>query len=65
MAAMGHPVVGDPLYGAVRSPFNRYFLHAHRLVFTSPASGERVALISPLAPELEEWLSSLRGPAPK
>jgi 23S rRNA-/tRNA-specific pseudouridylate synthase len=65
MAAAGHPVAGDPLYGAARSPFNRYFLHAHRLAFTSPATGERVELVSPLPPELEEWLSSLCGPAPK
>lgn len=55
MAALGHPVAGDPLYGAKRSPWNRYFLHAHRIGFRSPATGERVTIESPLPPDLEEW----------
>jgi len=59
MAAIGHPVAGDRLYGATPSPWNRYFLHAHRLGFTSPATGERVTVISALPPDLAEWKSSL------
>lgn len=59
MAAIGHPVAGDRLYGAKPSPWNRYFLHAHRLGFTSPATGERVTVISPLPPDLAEWQASL------
>lgn len=59
MAALGHPVAGDRLYGAKASPWNRYFLHAHRLGFRSPASGERVVVESPLPPDLVEWKGSL------
>ena len=60
MASIHHPVAGDKLYGAKPSPWNRYFLHAHRLVFRSPASGEEVTVVSPLAPELVEWKAGLR-----
>lgn len=59
MASLGHPVAGDRLYGAKPSPWARYFLHAHRLGFRSPQTGERVSIESPLPPDLVEWLGSL------
>jgi 23S rRNA pseudouridine1911/1915/1917 synthase len=59
MAAMGHPVAGDRLYGAKPSPWNRYFLHAHRLGFRSAATGERIMVESPLPPDLIAWKNSL------
>jgi 23S rRNA pseudouridine1911/1915/1917 synthase len=59
MASLGHPVAGDRLYGAKASPWNRYFLHAQRLGFRSPATGVRVSLESPLPPDLAEWTASL------
>jgi len=59
MAALGHPVAGDRLYGAKPSPWDRYFLHAHRLGFRSPATGETVVAVSPLPPDLVEWKTSL------
>ena len=59
MAALGHPVAGDRLYGGKASPWNRYFLHAHRLGFRSPATGEKVMVESPLTPDLVEWKGSL------
>ncbi len=62
MAALGHPVAGDRLYGAKVSPWNRYFLHAHRLGFRSPASGEKVVVQSPLTQDLVEWIASLDPP---
>jgi len=65
MAALGHPVAGDRLYGAKTSPWNRYFLHAHRLAFRSPANGERITVVSPLPPDLAEWKSALHHPGPK
>lgn len=55
MAALGHPVAGDTLYGARPSPWKRYFLHAHRLGFRSPATGETVVVESPLPADLTEW----------
>jgi 23S rRNA pseudouridine1911/1915/1917 synthase len=59
MAALGHPVAGDRLYGGKVSPWNRYFLHAHRLGFRSPATGAQVIVESPLPADLVEWKASL------
>jgi 23S rRNA pseudouridine1911/1915/1917 synthase len=59
MAALRHPVAGDRLYGARPSRWNRYFLHAHRLGFRSPATAEQVIVESPLPPDLTEWKNSL------
>jgi 23S rRNA pseudouridine1911/1915/1917 synthase len=59
MAAIGHPVAGDRLYGARASAWNRYFLHAHRLGFESPATRERVTVVSPLPSDLESWKAAI------
>ena len=60
LASIGHPVAGDKLYGApTAGEYGRYFLHAARIAFTSPQSGERVMVEAPLAPELSEWLSQI------
>lgn len=64
LASIGHPVAGDPLYGAAKQvagmpPLDRYFLHAHRLSFDSPATGERVVVESPLPPALVAWMGML------
>ncbi|HLJ45729.1 MAG TPA: RluA family pseudouridine synthase [Bryobacteraceae bacterium] len=56
-SSIGHPVAGDKLYGAPASEYGRYFLHAARITFTSPESGERVTVAAPLPPELEHWLT--------
>ena len=57
LASIGHPVVGDTLYGAGKSELGRYFLHAHRITFSSPTSGRRITVVSPLAAELEAELT--------
>jgi 23S rRNA pseudouridine1911/1915/1917 synthase len=55
MAAAGHPIVGDPMYGRKKEPreFPRLFLHAHTLSFIHPGTGERLTFASPLPPDLE------------
>jgi 23S rRNA pseudouridine1911/1915/1917 synthase len=58
LASLGHPVAGDRLYGGPEG--SRMFLHAWRIGFTSPATGERVAVEAPLPTELEQWLAGLR-----
>jgi 23S rRNA pseudouridine1911/1915/1917 synthase len=58
LASLGHPVAGDRLYGGASGP--RMFLHAWRIGFTSPASGERVFVEAPVPAELEQWLAALR-----
>jgi 23S rRNA pseudouridine1911/1915/1917 synthase len=57
MAAIGHPVVGDARYGAPdrRLGAGRFFLHAFRLGFVHPASGERVEFSAPLPRDLEGY----------
>lgn len=60
LSSIGHPVAGDTLYGAAArpagiEPLGRPWLHAARVVFTSPASGARVAVEAPLPEELARW----------
>ena len=44
-ASMGHPVVGDSLYGDAQAQYQpRMYLHASRLEFTHPQTGERVVI---------------------
>lgn len=62
LASIGHPVVGDPLYGgADRRPHaGRPFLHARRLSFVHPGTGKPVAFEVPLPADLGAVLRSLR-----
>ena len=57
LSSMGHPVVGDSLYGAPALP--RFFLHARRIAFVSPASCEPVTVESPLPAELSDIIKEL------
>ena len=58
LAALGHPLVGDVLYGAPDEPgFGRVFLHSWRLAFAHPMTGARLEFRSPLPDELLEYLS--------
>ena len=61
LAAIGHPVVGDAAYGGVRtgvvSP--RPFLHAARLEFEHPVTGEELAFESPMPADLLAVLADL------
>ena len=48
MASVGHPVLGDPLYGHKHMPnADRLMLHAYSLTFTHPATGERMTFTAP------------------
>lgn len=58
-ASIGHPVVGDALYGREDSRIGRHFLHAAYLEFEHPASGERVHFHSHLPNELQRLLEEL------
>ena len=51
LAQTGHPVLGDPVYGGLRKGFPELVgqcLHARRLSFVHPATGERLTLECPL-----------------
>jgi 23S rRNA pseudouridine1911/1915/1917 synthase len=59
LAAIGLPVVGDTLYGVADPVLKRQFLHAWRLAFPHPISGEAVELESPLPEDLQAALERL------
>jgi 23S rRNA pseudouridine1911/1915/1917 synthase len=57
LQAIGHPVCGDPDYGtAGLLGLERQFLHAARLAFSHPTTGERVEVRSPLPEDLQAVL---------
>jgi len=61
-AAIGHPVTGDRVYGRGRAAapwLPRQFLHAQRLAFRHPRTGERLELEAELPDDLEQALASL------
>jgi 23S rRNA pseudouridine1911/1915/1917 synthase len=69
LAAIGHPVCGDPQYGGGpcgrRLGLTRQFLHATRLVFTHPITGESVLCESNLPVDLHHASeAAAREPAP-
>jgi 23S rRNA pseudouridine1911/1915/1917 synthase len=61
LRSIGHPVVGDVRYDGARQslPLDRPFLHAEHLALSHPATGEPLALDSPLPPDLADLLASL------
>jgi len=71
LSAIGHPIVGDALYGGVhrRVPgdiravtrLQRPFLHAERLVFKHPRDGRRMEFTAALPADLQDVLDALPG----
>ncbi len=69
MAAMGHPVVGDTMYGApgkaqgksASISLSRNFLHSAELEFRHPRSGETLSLRSELPAQLREFLRTVEA----
>ena len=61
LAAIGLPVSGDPVYGVREPGLERQFLHAGRLAFPHPFTGERVEAESPLPEDLARLLERLRA----
>jgi 23S rRNA pseudouridine955/2504/2580 synthase len=69
LASLGHPIVGDDKYGDFdanrvlqKQGLKRMFLHAWRLQFRHPVSGEGVRLLSELPPELQQFMTTLQPP---
>jgi 23S rRNA pseudouridine1911/1915/1917 synthase len=75
LSAIGHPIVGDALYGGVHrrvagdiravQRLERPFLHAARLVFKHPRDDRRLEFIAPLAEDLRQVLEDLPGWPPE
>jgi 23S rRNA pseudouridine955/2504/2580 synthase len=71
LASQGHPIAGDDKYGDFdlnktlqKQGLKRMYLHAWRLQFNHPASGERVELLAGLPPELKKFADHAAVPAP-
>jgi 23S rRNA pseudouridine1911/1915/1917 synthase len=72
LSAIGHPIVGDSLYGGIRTRvphrlrpvlrLERPFLHAERLALTHPRTGERMTFTAPLPYDLEILLREIVPP---
>ena len=69
LASQGHPIAGDDKYGDFdankalqRQGLRRMFLHAWRLQFQHPATGERIELMAPLPPELHHFAPHAAAP---
>lgn len=76
LASIGHPVVGDTLYGAPRAldslhdrtrgggglSLPRNFLHSTALEFAHPRTGQQLSFSRPLPVELEQFLEKLQQP---
>ncbi len=61
-AAIDHPLIGDVTYGGpARYGLERQFLHAHRLAFAHPTTGERMSFSSELPPDLAGALELARS----
>ncbi len=62
-ASLGHPVVGDVVYGPRRDRFGleRHFLHAHRLRFRRPSDEADLDFSSPLPPDLQAVLDGMKN----
>ena len=61
MASVGHPLVGDALYGKAHPRLGRHFLHAHLLRFHLPSTGEPIELASDLPADLAAFLDALHA----
>ncbi|PZC49813.1 MAG: 23S rRNA pseudouridine synthase [Chloroflexi bacterium] len=59
-STMGHPIAGDKKYGGKVPFLDRQFLHAHKLGFTLPSTGEYVEFTSELPADLEKVINELR-----
>ena len=62
LAAVGFPLIGDPVYGRKRAPkiFHRQALHAYLLGFRHPASGEMLRFTSALPDDMTQLIATLR-----
>jgi 23S rRNA pseudouridine1911/1915/1917 synthase len=59
LAAIGYPVVGDKVYGVKSAYLSRQFVHASRLGFHLPSTGEYVEFTSQLPPDLQQALKEI------
>jgi 23S rRNA pseudouridine1911/1915/1917 synthase len=59
LSAIGHPILGDVKYGGKQGISPRIFLHAAKLTFSDPRTGQKMDFEANLPEDLEEVLASL------
>lgn len=64
LAALGHPIVDDAVYGRRTGRIGRQALHAAELRFHHPLTGEALTVTAPLPPDVERLLADLRNTPP-
>jgi 23S rRNA pseudouridine955/2504/2580 synthase len=71
LASLGHPIAGDDKYGDFEQNkalqklgLKRMFLHAWRLQFKHPQTGQLATLQAPLPPELQQFIDHVQPPPP-
>lgn len=71
LSSLGNPIAGDDKYGDFehnkvlqKQGLKRMFLHAWRLQFKHPQSGQLVTLQAPLPPELQQFIDHVQPPPP-
>jgi len=62
MAKVGHPIVGDDVYGPKRNEFGLtgQFLHAEEIEFIHPVTGKKIYITAPMPEELKKILESIK-----
>jgi 23S rRNA pseudouridine955/2504/2580 synthase len=72
LSHLGFPIAGDDKYGDFKlnralasAGLKRMFLHAYRMAFTHPLTGQPMVLEAPLPPELTRYLEQLRAAGPE
>ncbi|HZN25630.1 MAG TPA: 23S rRNA pseudouridine(1911/1915/1917) synthase RluD [Burkholderiales bacterium] len=66
LASIGHPLVGDPVYGRRSAKmkardFHRQALHARRLALVHPETGREMSWEAPLPPDMRELLAAMEA----
>lgn len=65
LASIGHPILGDTLYGGNTKQLPRQALHAHILQLKHPSTGEMMTFSAPLPPDMADYLTQHHKPAPQ
>ncbi|AJY76051.1 RluA family pseudouridine synthase [Paenibacillus beijingensis] len=61
MSHLGHPLIGDTLYGGSAGLLGHQALHGEKIIFTHPLSGDRMEIVSPVPEWFEAVRSRLKG----
>ena len=62
MAHIGHPIIGDAMYGMRNKPYTRQALHAYSLTFIPYGQSEQVTVIAPVPSDLGRELQNKKLP---